>query len=137
MIPEDARAFYNPPGTTLTKSDFSFNSRQNLFKIGRSTKATWGKYNLIQTISLSGWRNGPGEDRKIHYEDHSVVPWPAFGQAFAKPGDSGAFVFDEFGGVVGLLLGGDRGTETVRFTALEDVFDDIRHITGATDVRLL
>lgn len=136
IFPAKARDLYEPQGTTLFKSVISLEGGTDLFKIGRTTDATWGRYNGIKAISLVDWRNGPNEARRIYSNDHSVVGG-SVGPEFAKGGDSGSFVFDKFGGVVGLLLAANDGTNTSFFTTLDDVFADIRQITGANDVRLL
>lgn len=56
---------------------------------------------------------------------------------FAEPGDSGAFLFDRLGQVVGILIGGFKRKETVYFTPIENIFDDIKEVTGAIDVQIV
>lgn len=54
---------------------------------------------------------------------------------FCKPGDSGSFVFDNLGGVVGMLLAGFEVKKTAYFTPLKNIFRDIE-VIGAEEVRI-
>lgn len=121
-------------GDTQTESTFEFEKYEDLFKIGRTTMGTWGKYNEIKAVYLPDWKDQFAP--RTHFEDHSVIGWPPMDKPFSEVGDSGAFVFDRFGNIVGLLVGGDDYAGTSRFTALKDLFKDIVKIAGAEEVRL-
>jgi hypothetical protein len=53
-----------------------------------------------------------------------------------KSGDSGAWIFDSFGCVMGMILGHNDDTNITYFTPMHFIFKDIKALTGATDVRL-
>jgi hypothetical protein len=55
---------------------------------------------------------------------------------FAGPGDSGAWITRVDGKVFGILTGGDERQGTTLFCRINDVFDDIKDITGAVEVRI-
>lgn len=57
-------------------------------------------------------------------------------ETFGKPADSGSFVFDNLGGVVGMLLTRFEVKETTYFTSLENIFRDIKEVGGAEEVRI-
>ena len=52
------------------------------------------------------------------------------GHAFADFGDSGGFVVDKSGALVGLLIAGSEGKGTGYVTPIQAVWDDIRTQTG-------
>ena len=56
--------------------------------------------------------------------------------ALGEGGDSGAFVLDQSGAFVGLCFGGSEAMGISFFTAAQDLFDDIKIITGAVEVGL-
>jgi len=56
---------------------------------------------------------------------------------FSEPSDSGTFVFAEDGDVIGLLWGGAERRNISYVTPIEDIFDDIKRVTGAMEVRIL
>lgn len=64
---------------------------------------------------------------------HLVVPLHS---VFGDPGDSGSFVMSVTGKFVGLYMGGDRDRGTGLFIAAKDLFEDIKLITGAINVRV-
>jgi hypothetical protein len=53
-----------------------------------------------------------------------------------KSGDSGAWIFDSFGYVMGMILGHNGRTGITYFTPMHCIFEDIKKLTGATAVRL-
>lgn len=55
---------------------------------------------------------------------------------FAASGDSGAWVTRADGKVFGILTGGDLRQSTTYFCRMNDVFDDIKDLTGAVEVRI-
>lgn len=138
-LPSRARAIYRPNADGVPRrSTTPLQGMEDLFKVGRTTEGTWGKYNGIKATSFPRWgdQNASGKTANIECEDHMVVGWPPFDKPFADRGDSGAFVFDKYGDVVGLLVGVNDWTSTAYFTSLDELFRDIRHITGVADVRL-
>ena len=56
------------------------------------------------------------------------------GAGFGTAGDSGAVVFDKNGNMVGLLFAGNDRTRISYFTPVEELFNDIKAITGAVGV---
>ena len=71
--------------------------------------------------------------RRVSY-DYCVAGY--MGSSFCEGGDSGAFMMDEDGKFIGLLFGGDLKSALTRVLVAEDLFDDIKHVTGAKVVRL-
>ena len=73
---------------------------------------------------------------KTTYE-HTVVNISSI-SPFSGPGDLGSFVFDRGGGVIGLLTSGweRKFPYTTYFTPIENVFDDVKEVTGALEVRI-
>jgi hypothetical protein len=55
---------------------------------------------------------------------------------FAEQGDSGSWVYTISGELVGMLNSGDEAHGTGTMTLMSDIFDDIRSVTGATNVRV-
>ncbi|CAI7583811.1 unnamed protein product [Penicillium glandicola] len=55
---------------------------------------------------------------------------------FAEAGDSGAWITRVDGKVFGILTGGDPRKGTTFFCRISDIFDDIKDITGAVEVRI-
>ena len=56
---------------------------------------------------------------------------------FSKGGDSGSFVWDSDGYVVGMLWGGKEQTFVTYVTPMETILDDIKKACKASDVRLV
>ncbi|KAA8894215.1 hypothetical protein FN846DRAFT_434646 [Sphaerosporella brunnea] len=61
---------------------------------------------------------------------------PRTPNGLGKSGDSGAWIFDPFGSVIGMILGHNSGSNLTYFTPMHAIFKDIKELTGATDVRL-
>ena len=81
----------------------------------------------------TGDRSRPTRRRLVTHE------WEIIGkhqEPFAIPGDSGSFVGNGRGEVVGMLLGGHERTDTSIFTPMVEIFDDIKRITNAVEVRI-
>lgn len=78
---------------------------------------------------------GHGEIRFKSTYEHAIAT-SRNGNPFSKEGDSGALIFDNDGGVIGLLFGGCPRKHTSYFTPIESVFADIKKVTGAMDVRI-
>lgn len=69
-----------------------------------------------------------------------VVSWstkvPAGANHFSEPGDSGAWIFSPGGYLFGIVTGGDVGQDSTYVCRTDDIFSDIKDITGAVDVRI-
>ncbi|KAK2755075.1 hypothetical protein FQN54_006604 [Arachnomyces sp. PD_36] len=107
-----------------------------LFKIGRSTGFTVGFFNGVQQTALCSRTRDEKENWKpVVSRAYCVVPnlWisPTFGN-----GDSGSVVLDREGKFAGIFIGGGSDTHVGYFTGAEDVIDDIKRVTGATNVSL-
>lgn len=103
---------------------------EELYKCGRKTGYTSGKYNGLDTCRLSR-KIVDGEEIEVVTIEHTIT-----GDPFADIGDSGAFVFDDTCSVVGLVFGGVRQSSTTFFTHFIDLFEDIKASTGAKAVRI-
>ncbi|KAI9926149.1 hypothetical protein MW887_004612 [Aspergillus wentii] len=106
-----------------------------LFKVGRSTDLTRGVYSPLEQVRIARERDAEGEMALIATLEHAIT---SKGEArFAEAGDSGSFIFTRKGDVVGMVMGGFERKNTVYFTPIQDVLDDIREVTGAEAVRLM
>ncbi|KAK1142576.1 hypothetical protein N8T08_007552 [Aspergillus melleus] len=103
---------------------------EELYKCGRKTGYTSGKYNGLDTCRLSR-RIVDGKEVEVITIEHTIT-----GNPFSDIGDSGALVFDRIGGVVGLIFRGHRQSPIIFFTHFIDLFEDIKASTGAKDVRI-
>ncbi|PYH88891.1 hypothetical protein BO71DRAFT_413742 [Aspergillus ellipticus CBS 707.79] len=91
-----------------------------LLKCGRSSHYTEGEYNGIKQAVVGREYDIHGQLRiKITYE-HSVIS--RSDAPFAKPGDSGSFVFTQAGDVAGMLFGGFRRKDTMYFIHVNDPY---------------
>lgn len=108
---------------------------QTLIKSGRSTRVTEGIYGGLRPIRITNERGPNGEEFTLETEEHSVTP--SDGGPFAEPGDSGSLVFNSGGDVVGILVAGGMRVNVAYFQHIKDVFEDIKDVTGAMDIRLM
>jgi len=110
-----------------------------LFKRGRATGFTAGTYAGVNVTLLHSWK---ATDQGMKWQvsrDHTVTAVPTrcdFQPCFGRRGDSGAAVFNAFGEFVGIFFGGNDATNNSYFTSAQDLFEDIRKLTGAKAVRL-
>lgn len=106
--------------------------------MGRTTGITWGRCNGILKSLIKSWElNVNGQSIEVEGSEQSVVGRPIRGDnEFGMPGDSGAFVIDELGSLVGLYWGGNEYSGVSYYTEIRHVFEDIMMITGARSVRL-
>lgn len=106
------------------------------FKVGRRTGFTRGQHDMATCVStLKSWLEGDAGNLVFHpSSDRYVVSGKE--AMYAKPGDSGAFAVDSEGQLMGMIWGGCNFTGNAFFTAMEDIITDIKHMTGAVDVRL-
>ncbi|KAJ9289366.1 hypothetical protein DTO021C3_3192 [Paecilomyces variotii] len=104
-----------------------------LFKAGRTTGYSVGEYNgLHSAVIARKFVNGKWETHTTL--EHSVCG--RHGDWFSQEGDSGALIFNNHGGVVGMLFGGNMLRSISYFTHIVDLFNDIKKMTGATKVRI-
>ncbi|KAI5799369.1 hypothetical protein FPQ18DRAFT_384752 [Pyronema domesticum] len=94
--------------------------------------------------AMTGLQDGylattPGLIKLEEYGKHTLE-WsfcPRYKNGLGQAGDSGAWIFDDFGSVVGMILAHSDITELTYFTPIKVVFDDILKVTGATEIRIL
>ncbi|KAI9374600.1 hypothetical protein BJX61DRAFT_532242 [Aspergillus egyptiacus] len=97
---------------------------QLLYKWGRKTGATKGRYNGLRTAYISE-EIVAGKVIKKPTLEHTVVSISRH-DVFELEGDSGAFVYSNRGHVVGMCFGGFK----------DGYADDITRVTGVKDIRL-
>lgn len=106
-----------------------------LYKLGRRTGFTGGMLNGIKEADLHGWtEDAQGSLRFFQGKANLITPLEC--ATFGDPGDSGSFVIDGDGCFAGLYFGGDQDRGTGLFIEAKDLFEDIKYITGARDVRV-
>ncbi|KAJ5835364.1 hypothetical protein N7447_001390 [Penicillium robsamsonii] len=108
----------------------------NLYKSGRSTAMTASVYHGLESVELERLKSkkGPGYILGITWVSKMATPENSF--PFAEHGDSGAWITRMDGKVFGILTGGDERQGTTYFSRINDVFDDIKDVTGAVEVRI-
>ena len=106
--------------------------------MGRTTNFTRGQYNGIGQSTIKSWKiNLDGKREEVFGHEKAIVGRPiAFRDHFGTRGDSGAFVVNEYGSLVGLYWGGNEYSGVSFFTEINHVFEDIKTITGAKLVGL-
>ncbi|KAM5434608.1 hypothetical protein MferCBS31731_006710 [Microsporum ferrugineum] len=109
------------------------NEDTRLFKLGRSTRKTRGFFSGLESAHIHT-SDGQGGISEIITLEHAVTG--ASGTLFSDPGDSGALVFDSVANCIGLIFAGNTFSRASYITLLPDLFDDIKTITGAVDVRI-
>ena len=105
-----------------------------LYKIGRSSGFTKGEYGPLEQVHIYRSRDPQGNPVSVATLEHSISYPPT--SPFCLLGDSGSFIFENSGGVVGLLFGASERKDTAYFTHITDLFDDIKEVTGAIEVRI-
>lgn len=136
QVPERFNLDFRPTTTIISKTALP-RMDEHLFKLGRTTGFTRGMYNGIPEVTLEDWREeDPGHKREIARRDHLVIGTAFEEFPFSDQGDSGAFILDRTGKLIGLLLGGNDHTSGTRFTLISNVFEDIKKVTGCAEVRL-
>ncbi|KAF7716165.1 Uncharacterized protein PECH_005441 [Penicillium ucsense] len=104
-------------------------------KVGRSSGFTVGRYNGLRDVQLHIVLDDQGKEIEKITREHVICSGEKV--VFAEPGDSGSLVYDPFTeDVVGLLWGAYRAGTEAFFTPIEEVFEDIKNVTGACEVRL-
>lgn len=101
-----------------------------VYKRGCVTGATTGRINEVTLNScVEGW---PSDVANQTYVIESSESGP-----MAAEGDSGAWLVDEEGKLLGIVHGGDRGRGVCYVIPIHDVFEDIKHMTGfAVDLEI-
>lgn len=122
-VPTTYRHFYSPASSIIMDTEQP-RPGMKVFKIGRRTGFTGGRIKGIEGTDLKFWVQKPdGTWCKKTSKAFLVVS--EGGRVFGDPGDSGSFVFNEFGMLVGLCVGGDDQLGTGVFTGAEDLFANI------------
>ncbi|KAI9706351.1 MAG: hypothetical protein M1836_003356 [Candelina mexicana] len=94
-----------------------------LYKIGATTGQTSGSNNGILSVVLASdpqHQLEPSMDWTVVSSREKQDSY-----CFAQPGDSGAFVMDEYADLVGIIFGGNTQTGIAYVTDINDVFNDI------------
>lgn len=114
--------------------DLELKEGLKLRKSGRSTGSTASVFNELQSVELLrlNSRKGPGYQLTISW----VTKIPKMDYSFAEPGDSGSWIYSAGGAVLGMLTGGDERQETISLCRMQDIFNDIKDLTGAADVQI-
>ncbi|EGD97736.1 hypothetical protein TESG_05137 [Trichophyton tonsurans CBS 112818] len=95
---------------------------------------------LAKALNSSSWSahiptpNGQGGISVKVPREHVVTG--ASGTLFSDPEDSGALVFDKAASCVGLIFAGNAHLRALYITLLPDLFNDIKSITGAVNIRI-
>jgi hypothetical protein len=107
-----------------------------LYKSGRSTGMTASAYHGLESVKLDRLKSKKcaGYDLVITWVN--TIPTSEDSYSFAEGGDSGSWITRVDGKVLGILAGGDERLGTTYFCRINDVFDDIKDITGAAEVRI-
>ncbi|PYI02814.1 hypothetical protein BO78DRAFT_422245 [Aspergillus sclerotiicarbonarius CBS 121057] len=111
---------------------------------GRKIPCTSTEHSPLVQVPISQARDTEGNTvpRPTYEHGMGVYPRSYLGGGgsslppFAKPGDAGSFVVDADGCVVGMLIGGFVCKETVYYTRIKNLLDDVREVTGAGNVQL-
>ncbi|KAH6856011.1 hypothetical protein B0I37DRAFT_442755 [Chaetomium sp. MPI-CAGE-AT-0009] len=127
-----------------TRSIHGLRKGDRVFKKGASTKCTVGKFEEIKAdcnIREENYMLGrSGKDRKS--TEYMFFPLGS-DTPFGNRGDSGSVVWDENGGVMGLLFTGQQPQGSKQgyclVTPIEDVFDSIKEMSEGKilDIRIL
>ncbi|KAF5673684.1 hypothetical protein FCIRC_7946 [Fusarium circinatum] len=125
-------------------SAFAWSSRRlDVYKIGTSGGPMVGSLlctNNLVTIRDDQYMN-PSPTEEMAFEPKRYIYDSERG--FCAPGDSGSVVFDEYGGIVGLMIGGHHNNNSYNHgygyvTPIEYVFKDIKDLLKGhvVDIRI-
>lgn len=126
-----------PKQDTVTSTDVSClaatEPEQRVFKLGRTTGATWGSVNALKAdINLEG------DPETLLYTTWNIAPPPKQLQNLSQSGDSGSWVFDKDGNLCGILFAGSNpelgqgsGKSHGFVIPIDRVFADIEKVTGS------
>lgn len=103
------------------------------FKIGRTTGLTFGKYSAIDSevnleVPLNDEDRG-GQKRTVTSQGHVLVTTQGVDKPFTQGGDSGAWICDTFGSLVGLAWG-NTASDATYYTPIALIIADIEARTG-------
>ena len=103
------------------------------FKIGRTTGLTIGKFSAIESetnldVPLNYEDRGE-QKRKLKSQAHVLVASQGVDRPFTQGGDSGAWVCDTFGSLVGLAWG-NSASDATYCTPIGRILADIEARTG-------
>jgi S1-C subfamily serine protease len=101
-----------------------------VWKCGRTTHLTFGVASGI--LSMYRSPNGVISDELMVKDKHLNGSDP-----FSKRGDSGSFIWDSQGYVVGMLWGGKEQSFVTYVTPMEAILEDIQHVCGAREAKLV
>lgn len=107
-----------------------------VFKSGRSTFLTKASFSSLKSVEIKREPDPSSPDctRLVTRWEYGFAS--ATRGAFVEPGDSGSFVFTIVRGVIGLFWGGSERHDVGYVTPIEDILNDIKVVTGASDVRI-
>ncbi|RAL03301.1 uncharacterized protein BO80DRAFT_442977 [Aspergillus ibericus CBS 121593] len=105
------------------------NEAARLYEVGRQTGYTVGHYHSLKTALIQSYVKNGKECIEPTIE-HTVLG------DFSQEGDSGSLIYNDDLEVVGLLFAGNERSQLTYFTHIEDVFHDIKAMTGTVDVRV-
>ena len=108
----------------------------DVFKWGRTTHLTRGRYRGSEQSETKLWARDAQGNKVECIRPDSVVVGMGYDTIFSRGGDAGAFVVDRFGSLVGLVWGANDNTGVTYVMQVDDLFEDIKRMTGAIEVRL-
>ncbi|KAI9373417.1 hypothetical protein BJX61DRAFT_382548 [Aspergillus egyptiacus] len=103
-----------------------------VWKIGRKTQVTSGRYNGLRECKVAKMITPDGFKTRVTWE-HCVVG--GSGRPFAEAGDSGALVMLPTGEVAGMISAGNGFEDKAYFTPVRDLFDHICKTLGIKHIR--
>ena len=106
-----------------------------VFKVGRSTGHTTGKWSGVKHTKISRCVVDSKEIIEVTFERTDCGL--RMDEPFSAPGDSGALVFMCDGQVVGMVVGGIKKESISYVTPIYDLFCDIKEWGGFHDIRVM
>ncbi len=115
--------------TQRTSLDFDKHEHKRFVQIGKRSGVTFGTVNRIRTDVRA--KELPGQIMR------EIIVVGDRGNQFCNPGDSGAWVFDQYGALAGMSYGGeDTGDLGAFVTPIDEVAASILELTGC-EMRIL
>ena len=108
----------------------------DMYKVGRTTGFTRSHYNGRIKSTISSWVRSADNQLSFVTGHDSSVSSNYRSVDFGAGGDSGSFIMDQTGAFVGLYWAGNTYSNMGYFMEARDLFEDIRRITGAVEVKL-